>query len=429
MTAEIAIMNKLGVALAADSAVTVQTKTGQKIYNTVNKLFTLSKYEPVGIMIFGSAELMRVPWEALIKLYRAYLGTRKFQRIRDYAMDFVRFLEKNRLVFTLPEQQKHFCRTVGQYFEDILREINESVQQTLTKKPKITLAEVMKIVSDEVRKRHREWQGLKRLRVSAKQEVRIRQRYRQHLAKIKKRVFKKLPISRHVSDQLSEIAAWLFTKANVRVDCSGIVFAGFGTNETFPSLYSLRVEGLLLGKLKYVEHNTAAIHFENEAAIIPFAQSEMVATFIEGVDPFHQRALEAYLKKLFNEYPDAIDKVLKLPKSTKKRALAKIRRESRTVLTDLLKTLRGYRTQRHVSRILDAVRILPKDELAAMAESLVNLTSFKRRVTMHAETVGGPIDVAVISKGDGFVWIKRKHYFTKELNPRFVANYYRDEKR
>ncbi len=63
-----------------------------------------------------------------------------------------------------------------------------------------------------------------------------------------------------------------------------------------------------------------------------------------------------------------------------------------------------------------------------MAESLVNLTSFKRRVTMDPETVGGPIDVAVISKGDGFVWIKRKHYFTKELNPQFVANYYREEK-
>ena len=56
MTAEIVIMNKLRVALAADSAVTVQTQTGQKIYNTVNKLFTLSKYEPVGIMVFGSAD-------------------------------------------------------------------------------------------------------------------------------------------------------------------------------------------------------------------------------------------------------------------------------------------------------------------------------------------------------------------------------------
>jgi hypothetical protein len=71
--------------------------------------------------------------------------------------------------------------------------------------------------------------------------------------------------------------------------------------------------------------------------------------------------------------------------------------------------------------------LLPKSELAAMAEALVNLTSFKRKVSMELETVGGPIDVAVISKGDGFIWVKRKHYFTKEMNPRFFASYYRGD--
>ena len=382
MTAEIAIMNKLGVALAADSAVTVQTKTGQKIYNTVNKLFTLSKYEPVGIMIFGNADLMRVPWEALIKLYRTRLGPQKFRTVRDYASDFLRFLERNRLAFTAPEQQKHFCRTVEQYFETIVADINDRVRQTLAKKSPISNADIVKIVTDEIGSHYRIWQREKRLRLPRKQESLIRRRYRA---------------------ELSQIAAWLFTKTRLRSDSSGIVFAGFGTRETFPSLYALRVEGLLLGKLKYIEHNSAKIDFDNEAAIIPFAQSEMVATFIEGVDPFYQGILEAYLKRLFNDYPNVIDKMLKLPKSTRKRVLAKIRKESRTVLADLVKDLRAYRGQKHVSRILDAVRILPKDELAAMAESLVNLTSFKRRVTMDAETVGGPIDVAVISKGDGFV--------------------------
>ena len=37
-------------------------------------------------------------------------------------------------------------------------------------------------------------------------------------------------------------------------------------------------------------------------------------------------------------------------------------------------------------------------------------------VTTSAESVSGPIDVAVISKGDGFVWIKRKQYFDPQLN-------------
>jgi hypothetical protein len=67
------------------------------------------------------------------------------------------------------------------------------------------------------------------------------------------------------------------------------------------------------------------------------------------------------------------------------------------------------------------VASLPKDELGAMAESLVNLTKFKRRISTERETVGGPIDVAVITKGDGFVWMKRKHYFDAGLNPRFIA--------
>jgi hypothetical protein len=31
--------------------------------------------------------------------------------------------------------------------------------------------------------------------------------------------------------------------------------------------------------------------------------------------------------------------------------------------------------------------------------------------------------VAVISRGDGFVWVKRKHYFPPELNPSWAATH------
>ena len=68
---------------------------------------------------------------------------------------------------------------------------------------------------------------------------------------------------------------------------------------------------------------------------------------------------------------------------------------------------------------MEVVTHLPKEELASMAEALINLTSLKRRVSLDQETVGGPIDIAIISKGDGFVWIKRKHYFDPALNPSY----------
>ncbi|MNN75572.1 hypothetical protein D3C81_1918880 [compost metagenome] len=79
--------------------------------------------------------------------------------------------------------------------------------------------------------------------------------------------------------------------------------------------------------------------------------------------------------------------------------------------------------ERFTNPVIRTVSSLPKEELAAMAEALVNLTSIKRKMSTDRETVGGPIDVAVISKGDGFIWIKRKHYFSPDLNHGYFQNY------
>ncbi len=96
-----------------------------------------------------------------------------------------------------------------------------------------------------------------------------------------------------------------------------------------------------------------------------------------------------------------------------------------TLLTGIKQRWSDRHRRDYSGPIMSIVASLPKDELAAMAESLVNLTKFKRRVSRQQETVGGPIDVAVITKGDGFVWVKRKHYFPAELNPRFLSKYSR----
>jgi hypothetical protein len=63
----------------------------------------------------------------------------------------------------------------------------------------------------------------------------------------------------------------------------------------------------------------------------------------------------------------------------------------------------------HTDPLTRAVAGLPRHELAGLAEALVSITAFMARMSAdEKEAVGGPIDVALISKGDGFVWIKRK---------------------
>lgn len=70
MTAEVAVLNKMAVALAADSKVTIGGGGSEKTYDTANKIFTLSKVHPVGILIYNNADFMGYPWETIIKLYR-----------------------------------------------------------------------------------------------------------------------------------------------------------------------------------------------------------------------------------------------------------------------------------------------------------------------------------------------------------------------
>ncbi|VVB55242.1 Uncharacterised protein [uncultured archaeon] len=105
----------------------------------------------------------------------------------------------------------------------------------------------------------------------------------------------------------------------------------------------------------------------------------------------------------------------------------KLKKFSSKLLADHLEKCEGYRQQFYIDPVTSVVAMLPKDELATMAETLVNLTSFALKVKLEPETVGGPVDVAVISKGDGFIWIKRKHYFKAELNPQFFANHHKEE--
>lgn len=71
--------------------------------------------------------------------------------------------------------------------------------------------------------------------------------------------------------------------------------------------------------------------------------------------------------------------------------------------------------------LVQVILSLSIQEMAHLAESLLGLESLKERVTLPSESVGGPIDVAAITKSEGLVWIKRKHYFEADLNLRYAT--------
>jgi hypothetical protein len=60
---------------------------------------------------------------------------------------------------------------------------------------------------------------------------------------------------------------------------------------------------------------------------------------------------------------------------------------------------------------------LPIQDAIDLAEFLVGTTINFSKFSPGPTSVGGPVDIAVITKHEGFKWIKRKHYYNNELNP------------
>lgn len=46
---------------------------------------------------------------------------------------------------------------------------------------------------------------------------------------------------------------------------------------------------------------------------------------------------------------------------------------------------------------------------------LIHITSLKRKISSDLESVGEDIDVALISKGDGFIWKKKENSILKQV--------------
>ena len=146
----------------------------------------------------------------------------------------------------------------------------------------------------------------------------------------------------------------------------------------------------------------------------------MVERFLYGLDDDIERQITTFCTKTLPQIRERYLADFEYEDDEGKEEADQVGRNAeRAFLNGLRKE--AFERIREASRleIEEMVEFMPKPELANMAEALVHLTSIKRRVSRGMETVGGPIDVAVISQTEGFVWVKRKHYFTTELNPRY----------
>lgn len=423
MTAEVVILNRGAVAIAADSAVTVGAP-GRKIYNTANKLFPLSTVEPVAVMVYGAGSFASIPWEAVIKEHRRQLATTSYGSVEEYAEALVAFLP-SLVPHVSKEEQRERVAMAAWWELDMVRASVENIA--------LAAASAGTPLSDvQIRN---EILGRINARISHLEQVGFIEGISAALVgrEISAAVedwpafvdeyLNGLPTNSAIKRRARVMARASLRAAQQSPWGSGLVVTGFGTDQLFPALSQYFVDGVVAGRVRAWRVDGVCIGKDQSAGIYPFAQEDMVVTFMDGIHPDYRLALSELVDQTIGLLIDHFsDRVKDSLSATEHSALLNEMSLARANIADRFQDrLRVFLKANNSDPIMSIVEMLPKEEIAEMAEALVNLTSFKRRVTPEAETVGGPIDVAVISKGDGLVWIKRKHYFQPELNPRYFG--------
>ena len=417
MTAIVGTINRRGVAFAADSAATHSLPMMHKITNHANKIFELSRHHPVGICLCGNIDFLGVPWEEIFKMYRKSLKSSKFEKLKDYSYSLFSFIKSEILNHLASDQLSALSFIVNSY----LNEIKSTAQGKLAKDeidaPQILIPRMM----DEM------------INVKSIYSLRTRcedfndyllEDFKTYSASIIGSVIDPLVQSLDNPEEFIN----LFTESlyyliisdyHVYMAPTEMVFWGFGDKELFPSYYSFVVSLAFDGRIKYSIKSIYEVSNINNACVAPFAQTDVANTVIRGVDDELRARFYDYYRSSISTFRVSMLSALNSAGAPKTLIDTLDSMDIELYAKTFEKGMDQYIQDNYIDKLVNTVSYLSKEDLADMAESLVRMTSLKRRITSEEESVGGPVDVAVITKGDGFVWLKRKHYFNADINPHY----------
>ncbi len=417
MTCEICVMNRHAAVLAADSASTVTRWVDgaleTRYFKGANKIFQLSHHRPVGVMIFNAADLLNVPWEILLKTFRDDLTDKSFNSLEGYAEEFFTFLDGNARFFPEDVQKQNMLSAAERAAYQTVFGIVDAVDKlendpAATAKLRIAIAarqnalttiSLPKRITDEHLQR-----GLAGYRDAVAANLKVY-----------------LKIDDEILNSLAELAInEVFKRPGDLFGSAGLVFAGFGDHDIFPHMIEYQSNGMLDGTQVIAETSRNAIDHSLPASLNAFAQTSMSDSFSLGFSEDVYKALMAVLNEKLREFAGTICDVTGTQLSAIQNLDELINKARNSISDGWFDSAR----REHSYPLRRVLGDLPVEEMAELAETLVNLQSLKEKVTKPSASVGGPVDVAVITRNEGLVWIKRKLYFDGALNPRY---HYRQE--
>lgn len=364
----------------------------------MNKVFALSQLQPYGAITYGNTSVHNVSIDQILKEFTVYLKDKSICDFYEIESLFVSFINEKKEYYRFIGSENSFCtRLIKELVVDwgnkIKRVINEE-----DSKQKIAdiLGELKSHVENSLK--------VENFDVSEYIHDHYATSFDLMLGMVVPELKNYIEEKNFFWDLISK-----YFNLSLQIETDnfiGLFFAGYGENDAFPKFIHLNIYTVINGQLKYLVKDKFD-ESNNGAKIVSLAQGDVIMTFCKGISEY-----------FVNYIPQKTDEIIRKKIETfeseySQEQMQKIKESLSDCKNDIYSLIQTVSQEKNINPLLESVQLIPLPEMATLAENLINITSLKRTFSLdgNQQTVGGPTDVAILSKPDGFSWVKRKQVY------------------
>jgi hypothetical protein len=427
MTTQVVLTNGLGIALASDSAVTA----GGKVLNTSEKIFELPSPHKVAVLTSGRARFMGIPWEVIFSAWSETLDRQLGTMVeyRESLYKFLRTVIPSGSEFSQSEcdfiRSSYFGERNGfdgitkalsdviiPFYEGILEpedlsifmgsdgwseDYRERISSLLTPEIVSTFHDNVEILMQNRREKNAPANEI----TEAQALVWLDQYWRQVDNTPTYMDFVTWPIIPGFDLAVKKLHATYLVHADYAGE-SNINIFGFGAGELFPSGAGGFMLGVLNGTL--IKRREGYVEASSEPSDYFFGQDDAIASLTRGEDLLLTNTAvektQRTLTDIYDRLSDSEDESAMLARDYVKMSIDK---------GDLAEEMKRAGSEERGKPFRKAIGMSPILDLAEFASQLVGVQAAYAAMTQENPSVGGFVDVAIITHRRGFEWIRHKH--------------------
>ena len=406
MTSQIVLMNKIGLAVASDSSLTMTRGDNRRTYASAEKIFPLGPDHKVAILHSGVVEFMDHPFEVLLTEWIKSLQ-RPYGTLDEYADSFCSWLAHRQDLFSEESQASFLENFITEYLLEIRSTILDQLKAADISKDDWNAPEVLEKVNDILTRDVKYLDGLSDLEgLNLKWAEARYQTLHPAIQAAIEYVFDDVPRDVVSDMKYEEITKRILFKRTFSRDYDArLAFVGYGEQTIYPRHIWVDFQGVVGDKPRHVR-DSLSISTDMSSSLRTHAQDEAIHTFLRAYHPsffniaknYQSETVDLILEIIDGEFGDISNEII----VEKISALREERKEG--IFDEFKKTSESD----FVDPFTSTLSGLPSTSLGKMAENLIELQILRQSSQAIQDTVGGPVDVAVITLEKGFQWFRHK---------------------